>query len=253
METKLILSKNSSESEIKRYFNAILKLAKSNEKYPVNLDEVWMLIYENRADAVRALKRDFVDGEDYEPIRQNADPENQSFNPNPKIDYFLTVSCLEYFIVKKVRPVFEVYRKVFHKTAKQTLTLSDKMKAATWAAKFLNLNDNSKLFMAKQILDPLGLPTPEYTKSKDQLLSATELLKNVGSTMSAQAFNAKMIAKGFLTTLQRQSHKGVKKFKSLTSKGLEYGENQVNPNNPKETQPLYYVHLFDRLLADIAS
>ena len=57
METKLILSKNSSESEIKRYFNAILKLAKSNEKYPVNLDEVWMLIYENRADAVRALKR----------------------------------------------------------------------------------------------------------------------------------------------------------------------------------------------------
>lgn len=127
------------------------------------------------------------------------------------------------------------------------------MKAASWAAKFLNMNESSKLIMAKKIIDPLGLPTPEYTSSKDQLLSATELLKKSGSTMSAQAFNAKMIAKGLLTTLQRQSHKGVKKFKSLTSKGLEYGENQVSPNNPKETQPLYYVHLFDKLLANIAS
>lgn len=167
METNLILSKNSSENEIKSYFNAILKLAKSNEKYPVNMDEVWMLVYKNRDDAVKALKRDFVENEDYESLRQKSELDNQSFNPNPKIDYKLSVSCLEYFIVKKVRPVFEVYRKVFHKSAEHTLTLSDKMKAASWAAKFLNLNDSSKLLMAKQILDPLGLPTPDYTESKD--------------------------------------------------------------------------------------
>lgn len=30
METNLILSKESSESEIKRYFNAVLELSKSN-------------------------------------------------------------------------------------------------------------------------------------------------------------------------------------------------------------------------------
>ena len=117
------LSKTSSSEEIKSYFNAILKLAKASEEFPVNLDEVWPLVYENRADAVRALKRDFVEGEDYNPLRQNAVPENQSFNPNPKIDYFLTVSCLEYFIVKKVRPVFEVYRKVFHKAAERAKQL----------------------------------------------------------------------------------------------------------------------------------
>lgn len=44
-----------------------------------------------------------------------------------------------------------------------------------------------------------------------------------------------------------------KKFKSLTAKGLEFGENQVSPNNPKETQPLYYVGKFDELLNAIAS
>ena len=50
------LSKTSSSEEIKSYFNAILKLAKASEEFPVNLDEVWPLVYENRADAVRALK-----------------------------------------------------------------------------------------------------------------------------------------------------------------------------------------------------
>ena len=132
-------------------------------------------------------------------------------------------------------------------------SIRDKMAVATWLIKTLNLNDNSKLKLAKTIADPLGLPTPDYTESKDQLLSATELLKRCGSKLSAQAFNAKMLAKGFLTTLQRQSHRGMKKFKSLTAKGLEFGENQVSPNNPKETQPLYYVGKFDELLHTIAS
>ena len=32
----------------------------------------------------------------------------------PQEIYKLSVSCLEYFIARKVRPVFEVYRQVFH-------------------------------------------------------------------------------------------------------------------------------------------
>lgn len=34
------LTKQSSDSEIKRYFTAVLKLAKSSEQFPVNLEEV---------------------------------------------------------------------------------------------------------------------------------------------------------------------------------------------------------------------
>lgn len=248
------LTKTSSSEEIKKYFNAILKLAKASEKYPVDLDEVWMLVYENRADAVRALKRDFVEGEDYNPIRQNAVPENQIFNPNPKIDYFLSVSCLEYFIVKKVRPVFDVYRKVFHKSveaAKQlkTATIKDKLTVATWMSSFLNLNESSKLMLAKTIAEPLGLPTPDYTPSKGVLKSAGDLLKENGYEISAQAFNQKMIEKGYMVELTRPSSKGgVKNFKSITGEGLNYGENQVNPSNPKGTQPLYYTDKFVELL-----
>lgn len=36
----------------------------------------------------------------------------------------LSVPCLEFFIARKVRPVFEVYRKVFHKVAEGNATLS---------------------------------------------------------------------------------------------------------------------------------
>lgn len=250
MESKLILSKNSSENEIKRYFKAVLKLSQSDNEFPINFDEVWMLVYQDKHKAVEDLKDKFIQDIDYKALTQKVECSN-GIGYSRRIDYFLTVSCMEFFIARKVRPVFEVYRKVFHKSAEQTLSLSDKMKAASWAAKFLNLNDSSKLLMAKQILDPLGLPTPDYTESKDQLLSATELLGINGLKISAQTFNARMAAKGLLTTLQRQSSKGIKKFKSLTADGLKYGENQVNPNNPKETQPLYYAHLFSGLLSDI--
>lgn len=141
MESKLILSKNSSENEIKRYFKAVLKLAQSDDEFPINLDEVWPLVYSEKGKAVRALtsNEQFIEGVDYKTLAQNGKQDETSWGGNNKIDYKLTVSCMEFFIARKVRPVFEVYRKVFHKPTEQTLSLSDKMKAASWAAKFLNL------------------------------------------------------------------------------------------------------------------
>ena len=54
--SNLILSKESSESQIKRYFNAVLELSKSDNQFPVNLDEVWPLVYTRRDSAIDALK-----------------------------------------------------------------------------------------------------------------------------------------------------------------------------------------------------
>lgn len=246
------LTKTSTNSEIKDYFNAVLKLAKASEEFPVNLDEVWPLVYGRKEEAVRALTSDiqFMQGVDYQIFRQNAE------KGRPVDLYFLSVSCLEFFIARKVRAVFEVYRQVFHKTAERAKalkapTVRERIAAADWLARFLNMNDSSKLQLAKTIAEPLGLPTPDYTESKDQLLSATELLKRAGAGMNARDFNIKMKEKGFIAELERQSHKGVKKFKSLTEKGQAYGENQVNPGNPKETQPLYYVDRFQGLLEEL--
>lgn len=118
-ETGIILSKQSSESEIKRYFNKVLELSKSDNEFPINLDEMWMLVYGRKSDAAEALQRDFIEGVDYQVLRQN--PQNSN-GGRPTNEYKLTVSCMEFFIARKVRPVFEVYRQVFHKVTKHELS-----------------------------------------------------------------------------------------------------------------------------------
>lgn len=118
---ELILSKESSESEIKRYFNAILELSKSDNEFPINLDEVWMLVYPRKDHAVRELvdSSQFIEGVDYQvSLKKWGNPKGG----RPTKEYKLTVSCMEFFIVRKVRPVFEVYRQVFHKVAKHELS-----------------------------------------------------------------------------------------------------------------------------------
>lgn len=118
MVTKL--TKQSTEPEIKLYFQGVLKLSESDEDFPVNLDDVWPLVFGRKQEAVRALKNDkyFFEGIDYQPLRKNAQrADNGQFNGADKVIYMLSVPCLEFFIARKVRPVFEVYRKVFHKVA----------------------------------------------------------------------------------------------------------------------------------------
>lgn len=107
------LTKASTGEEIKAYFNAILKLQSSDEEFPINLEEVWMLVYSRRDKAANSLKENFIEGEDFKSVPQKVD--GSKFTGS---DYFLSLSCLEYFIARKVRPVFEVYRQVFHKVSK---------------------------------------------------------------------------------------------------------------------------------------
>ena len=109
-----ILSLSSSTEEIKRYFKTILAISKMEITYPVNFDSCWMLCYSAKDKAVRALKENFIEGVDYQLLAQNGERTRGGQN---KIDYYLSVSYLEYFIARKVRPVFDVYREVFHKTA----------------------------------------------------------------------------------------------------------------------------------------
>lgn len=113
----------------------------------------------------------------------------------------------------------------------------------------LRLSDVSKLGLYKQFGDPRGLPTPNYVQSKGVVFSATYLLKLKGIDIGTPTFNNLLESKGILETKTRPSSKGgEKKFRCLTEKGLDFGENQQSPKNPKETQPLYYEDKFDDLL-----
>lgn len=189
MATNLVLSKDSSESEIKAYFNAVLKLSQSNNEFPINLDEVWMLVYSEKGKAVRALKENFIEGVDYNTFAQNGkNPESVDYqilrrnaeNSNggrPTNEYKLTVSCMEFFIARKVRPVFEVYRQVFHQSVRKVIENQNKPKrepslttkvrvGLEWVkgvSEVLNLNNSSKLSLISKVFNPFNLPL-KYSK-----------------------------------------------------------------------------------------
>lgn len=135
----LQLSKSSTEEQLKQYFMGIVELNKSSEEFPINLDDIWPIGYTRKNDAVRTLRNEFLEGEDFivrdasqlsdfQRLRKNAQQNKQEQDfcsaelRSKKVggdfrskNYFLSVSCAEYLIVRKCRPVFEVYRRVFHK------------------------------------------------------------------------------------------------------------------------------------------
>ncbi len=121
----LQLTKQSTDQEIKAYFEEVLRISRDSEEFPVNLDDVWPLVYAEKGKAVRALKTNelFVKDVDYILLAQNGKQvesngkQDNSWGGNNQITYMLSVPCLEFFIARKVRPVFEVYRQVFHKVA----------------------------------------------------------------------------------------------------------------------------------------
>lgn len=134
----LQLTKQSTDQEIKAYFEEVLRLSRDSEEFPVNLDEVWPLVYSRKDKAVRALQSNdlFMQGIDYQVFPQNGEnsillPQNgeqdgkrtKQWGGNNQVTYMLSVPCLEFFIARKVRPVFEVYRQVFHKVASGELPL----------------------------------------------------------------------------------------------------------------------------------
>ena len=106
----LQLTKQSTAQEIKAYFEEVLKLSKDSKEFPVNLDDVWPLVFGRKEEAVRALKNDklFVENIDYQVLRKNAEnPDSftqRSEKPQggrPTNTYMLSVPCLEFFIARK--------------------------------------------------------------------------------------------------------------------------------------------------------
>lgn len=129
------------------------------------------------------------------------------------------------------------------------ITLGDRLAWVKEVKQLLNLNDVSTLGLLQKVGEPLGLPLPDYVPSRGNLRSATFLLKENGSPMSIQQFNKLMVQHGLMVELSRPSgYGGVRQFKSIVGDGLNYGENQVCPQFPNGTQPLYYAHRFRELL-----
>ncbi len=128
--------------------------------------------------------------------------------------------------------------------------------AVKFIADDMRVNGASRIFMYENLCKDFNIPTgflPKYEHNGSRQMKALSvLLKENGCAMSAVKFNQKLIEHGYLEEKERPSSKsGTKKFKALTEKGLEYGENAVNPLNQKEVQPLYYEDTFMQMYSGV--
>jgi hypothetical protein len=106
------------EDSLREYFVKIMELNGKGDRFPVDLDDVWPLIYGRKKEAVRALRETGVENVDFQLLRRNAEQNPLNINGVPgghnRADYYISVPCLEWLIARKHRAVFEVYRKMFH-------------------------------------------------------------------------------------------------------------------------------------------
>ena len=127
------------------------------------------------------------------------------------------------------------------------------------AAEHLKLAPSAVLGCYQRLESMAGVPglLPAYSVdapvsaagsgSSEETKSAAELLELHGVGLSSIAFNRLLLEHGFLEERERPSSKGgTKKFKVCTDP--EYGKNLTSPNNPRETQPHWYVRKFAELL-----
>ena len=260
MNENLVLTKDSVPSDIERYFRCVLALDQQEKVFSVNLDDVWQLVYSERGKAVRALKANFIENVDFLPLAQNGKRSDDGRFAGGGTDYYLTSACLEYFVARKVRPVFEVYRRVFHHVANsfQQPNLQEQVNAkitfADWSAKFLNLNDASKLGMAKRIGKMVGLedtlPMAVNAGTEKPVTHASrDLLLSHGVGISTQAFNKVLEIKGIVKQATRPGRGGkIHKWMVLQPAFDKYGQNQQHPNYQQQTQIRWYDATFAELL-----
>ncbi len=252
---------------------ALLPINENNGQRAVNARDLHSFL-ESKQDFSTWMKNridqyGFVENQDYQILA----PQNYgaSWGGNNKVDYALSIDMAKelsmversekgkqarrYFIAcedKLKEAVTKGYVTTTTAKPQQQLTMKDKLTWIKEVQKMLKLNDASTLGLLQQVADPLGLPVPQYVDSKGILISATAALFEYQTGVKINEFNKRMIEKGFLEELSRKSSKGiVKMFKHITPSGLKYGENQVNPKSPQQTQPLYYKHKFLELLKEL--
>lgn len=187
----IVLSDNLS---IRSYFEKVLNLSKLGDKFPVNLDDVWPLVYSAKEKAVRALvsSDQFMQGIDYEILATNG--ENITVG-RPVNVYMISISCMGYFIARKVRSVFNVYRDVFHKVINKIPSsysealrmYADEVEAREKAEKEARL-----ALEAKRISDNIikeQAPMVEFAKTAEIAQETDMLIREVREKLEAHGYD----------------------------------------------------------------
>lgn len=134
--------------QVRSYFEQVLNLRNSGKPFPVDLDDVWPLVYSRKDNAVKVLTDKFIQDKEFvaqlpdsHRFRQKAEkdnvmqlPDSQSFrqkaeksntmqliDPQRKVGgdfstkkYYLSVDCMQYLIAREDRAIFDIYQQVFY-------------------------------------------------------------------------------------------------------------------------------------------
>lgn len=232
----------------------LIKITEHDGRRAVNARELHQFL-ESKQDfstwiKSRVEKYEFVEGQDFCSFHKIMERETGA---TTRIEYALSIDMAKELSMVENNEKGRLARKYFIECEKKANTpaLDDfdkKLKTASWLASYLNLSDASKLLIAQAIAKPFGLPLPEYVSSKGVHHSASELLKKHSVGMSVVKFNEKLMEKGYLVEATRKGTNKLHKFKVISGKGLEFGENVVPAKNQNETQPHWYDEKFEELI-----
>ena len=229
------LMKNSISSDVKLYFEEIMNLQASGNDFPVNLDDVWPLVY-SRKDT------------DYQFFPQNGEKSGRGRNAD---EYYLSIPCLEYFIARKKREVFEVYRQVFHRAMNpQSMSKADAIVDTVQHIMSLPLDNEAKTELIQRINNDGSRALPEGKgltlppAAGDGMISATRLLRKHGVTINVEYFNDVLCCIGYMERVNA----GWRSYCVLIDEGLKYGRNKPNPYYRGRTMPVYREDTFEELL-----
>lgn len=251
------LSKGSGENDIRKYFTAISELRKSGEEFPVSLEDVWPLGWTTKGNAVRDLmnSKTYVQDVDYKVFIKN---DKNLLGGRSTNEYWLSIPCLEFFIARKKREVFEVYRQVFHKameqaelTAKEPEENPTELMQAIKAISNLRISDEAKEAYIRKIMDqdtPKAVPPARELPAPGGFLSATVLLKRHRVNLTASEMNETLEDLGLM---ERTVTRFRKLQNVLVGYGLNYGKNVQSRYYPDQTMPVYDPEKFDQLLDEI--
>ena len=210
---------------------------------------------------------EWIEHSDVSMMVKNIDEDEKVSDTNPnnvcggQNAWFLTEDGLYEVLMQSRKPIAKQFKKgvkeilkSIRKTGAYSVNaqIKDRVEAGMmWVEgckRILNLSDASTLSLMQKVAEPLGLPSPDYVSSKGVMHSATELLKRFDAKISILKFNQKLMEMGFLKEETRQGSTKLHKFKVITARGEDYGENQVSPKNQSETQPRWYDNNFQELL-----
>ena len=260
------LCKTSNESEIKTYFEAVYKLRESRKEFPVDLDEVWPLVYTTRSNALRDLVKNFIQDVDYQVLIKNDQNDQKSLRGRPSTEYRLSVSCLEYLIARKVRPVFEVYRQVFHGAVDSIRVEGPKKGMGELEREMLRhllglegrYTGDSLSEMLRRCLGQPGTVAsigPEAVPSLpssglmepdpvEKGYTATWLMKKFDIQWTVHFFNESMVCHRMMEVVTSEAGK----YNRLVGEGLRFGYNDRNKYVSGGVTPKYYEGIFMDLL-----